>query len=187
VVVDVHGRVLPVGDLEAISLRIWDRDFDHEVELPNAHTYRHADEEKTWCRFSKRDRDNCLPPGSSTRKAEFVSSDEFEQRVQAKYGGVRGRLPMSKQRPGGGHDVEIDLITSDALIQIKRVTAPDATFGGKMREQFELTMDAAQLSGHTRVKYIIASEAPETFVTQILELPRPEGIELIIERLSARK
>lgn len=43
----------------SISLKIWDKDFDSEVELPNKHTYRHDSDRGETCRFSDGDIDNC--------------------------------------------------------------------------------------------------------------------------------
>lgn len=56
-----------------------------------------------------------------------------------------------------------------------------------MQEQFNLTVDAAQVSGYTKIKYVVSAEAPDAFVQKILDMPLPEGIELSIQRLSARR
>ena len=118
---------------------------------------------------------------------EFCSADEFEVRAQAQFGGAKGRLPISKPRPGGGMDVEVDLMDASSVTQIKRITSPDARFGGKMIAQFQMTMDAAQLANKRIVRYVISSEAPEAFLADLRAQPVPAGIELVIEQISALK
>jgi hypothetical protein len=82
----------------------------------------------------------------------FLSPDEFEELAQATFGGRKGRLPLNNPRPSGIRDVEVDLISDDVATQIKRITDPEAVFGGKMRLQFEMTVEAAQRSGRTKIR-----------------------------------
>jgi len=65
------------------------------------------------------------------------------------------------------------------------VTSPSATFGVKNIEQFELTMDAALKAKRPFVRYVVAVEAPETFIAGVRAMPVPPGVNLIIERLPA--
>ncbi|MGK3967881.1 PAAR-like domain-containing protein [Sorangium sp. So ce118] len=118
---------------------------------------------------------------------EFLSPDEFEDLVQATFGGQKGRLPLSNPRGTGVTDAEIDLISGDTLTQIKRITSPSAEFGGKMRKQFEMTVDAAQLSGRSKIRYVVSSEAPESFIQAIRSMPLPKGMQLTIEQLPATR
>ena len=83
--------------------------------------------------------------------------------------------------------MEIDLIGENTLTQIKRVASPDAHFGRQMREQFEWTVDAAREAGYKRIRYIVAEETPEAFAREVLRIPLPEDISLIVERIPARK
>jgi len=84
-------------------------------------------------------------------------------------------------------DVEVDLMDASSVTQIKRITSPDARFGGKMIAQFQMTMDAAQLANKRIVRYVISSEAPEAFLADLRAQPVPAGIELVIEQISALK
>ncbi|WP_437310895.1 RHS repeat-associated core domain-containing protein [Sorangium sp. So ce388] len=118
---------------------------------------------------------------------KLLSPIEFETLAEATFGGKKGRLPLSKARRSGVTDAEIDLVSDDTLTQIKRVTSPKATFGGKMREQFEMTVDAAQMSGRTKIRYVVSSEAPESFVEAIRTMPLPDGMQLTIERLPSTR
>lgn len=49
------------------------------------------------------------------------------------------------------------------------------------------TVDAAQRANVSRIRYVVASEAPATYVQAIRDMPLPEGMQLIIERLTATR
>lgn len=84
-------------------------------------------------------------------------------------------------------DVEIDLIADDTLTQVKRVTSRTATFGSHMQDQFEMTVAAAQLSGRSKIRYVVPEEAPAAFVDAIRSMPLPDGMSLSIERIPATR
>jgi hypothetical protein len=131
------------------------------------------------------------PPAPKTRPSPEasirLSDGEFEHAARALAGGEKGRLPLSKPRDSGVTDVEIDSISGDTLVQIKRVTSPDAAFGPNMQTQIRMTVDAAQVSGYTKIKYIVAEETPDEFVQEILNMPLPDGIQLSVQRISAHR
>lgn len=120
------------------------------------------------------------PPG-------IISDTEFENRVQEKFGGEKQDVRLSKARASGHQFADIDLVDDSTLTQVKRVIDPDATFGTKMREQFAMTVDAAQASGRKMIRYVVANETPQAFVDEIRAIPLPDGISLTIERVSATK
>jgi hypothetical protein len=123
------------------------------------------------------------------REAEKVlTPDEFEDKVQAKFGGKKERLPVTKARPGGTMDVEVDLVDKQTLTQVKRVVSPKATFGPDNLEQFQATVDAALTNKNiTTIRYVVATEAPQPYVDAISKLPMPKGLQLAIERMPATK
>jgi hypothetical protein len=125
-------------------------------------------------------------PGK-TEPQQFCTPDEFEDLAQAQCGGTKGRMPLSQPRPSGVDTVECDLIDGEALTQIKRITSPNATFGGKMQEQFRMTVDAAQLSNRRIIRYIVSKEAPQAFLDGIRAMPLPAGLELDLVLISAVK
>ena len=135
--------------------------------------------------------DDAIGTGTSAarRASSFLTDTEFESLAQASFGGATKRVPLTKPIAKGTPDVEIDLISDsgDTFTQIKRVTSDKAVFAGKNQEQFMQTVDAAQRANVSRIRYVVASEAPATYVQAIRDMPLPEGMQLIIERLTATR